>query len=216
MDIVKSIQKDIKKIKGRKTKLYRDVARTYKKEINEFEILDIYDLCESLLDTKGRGEITVAYQIIFDVYKKYDENTFDVLETWLYKYIEDWWDCDDLMTHAFQYELIKHPENMIRLKEWVKHEKFAVRRSAPVILIRLAQKGLVQKDIIFEICDLLMDDPHYLVQKGYGWLLKESTKHYHDPVVAYLTKNVSKMTRTAYRYALEKLPKEEKEKLMKI
>ena len=61
-----------------------------------------------------------------------------------------------------------------------------------------------------------MDDPHYLVQKGYGWLLKEASILYHDSVIRYLEKNVTKMSRTAFRYALEKLPKDEKERLMEL
>lgn len=214
MDILSRIQNDIKKTSSRKTKLFRDIVKLYKKEINNLDIASIYNICESLLDNRNYSETTIAYQIIFDNKKKYDQNTFDILEKWLYKYIEDWWDCDDFMTHAFQYLLMKYPNNMSNLKKWVNHEKFAVRRSAAVILIRPVQKGLLNENIIFEICDLLIDDNHYLVQKGYGWLLKESCKFYHDSVVRYLENNVVKMSRTAFRYALEKLPKEEKKRLM--
>ena len=107
-----------------------------------------------------------------------------------------------------------YPKNIGRIKKWVNHPKFAVRRSAAVILIRPAQKGLIKEKIIFEVCDLLMNDPHYLVQKGYGWLLKEASTCYHDSLVQYLENNHKQMTRTAFRYALEKLPKEERNRLM--
>jgi 3-methyladenine DNA glycosylase AlkD len=175
---------------------------------------EIYKLCETLLETRSWGETTIAYQVIFDNKKMFNEDTFDIFEKWLYQYIEDWWDCDDFMTHAFQYLLMQYPKQLNRVKSWVSHEKFAVRRSAAVILIRPAQKGLLDIKDIITISELLIDDPHYLVQKGVGWLLKESTKYYHDEVVQYLEHNVKKMTRTTFRYALEKLPKEEKEQLM--
>ena len=216
MDIVLRIQEEVSKIEGRKTKLFRDVAKRYKKEISSLDISEIYRLCEELLRNRGRGETTIAYQIIFDNRKKYNKETFDVFEKWLHQYIEDWWDCDDFMTHAFYDILMKYPENMDRLKNWIKSDNFAVRRSAAVILIRPAQKGLLANGKIFDICDLLMDDPHYLVQKGYGWLLKESVKSYHDFVVEYIESNIHRMSRTAFRYALEKLPKEEKARLMKM
>ena len=216
MSLYENIQYDMNKIKDRKTKSYRDIAKKYKKELSSYEINEVYTLCESLLDNKTWGETTIAYQIILDSYKKYNENTFEVFEKWLYKYIEDWWDCDDFMTHGFQLLLMKYPKKIDRLKEWIKHERFAVRRSAAVILIRPAQKGLIEEKVIFEICDLLIDDPHYLAQKGYGWLLKESVKYYHDSVITYLENNVSRMSRIAFRYALEKLSKEEKARLMKI
>jgi 3-methyladenine DNA glycosylase AlkD len=214
--LVLNIQKDISDIKGRKTKDFRDIAKKYKKQITELRMEDIYQLCENILDHNQRGNTIVAYQIIYDQRKRYDENTFDVFEKWLYKYINDWWDCDDFMTHAFWDVLMKYPQNLPRIKNWVIHERFAVRRSAAVILIRPAQKKLIKSHLIFEICDLLIHDEHYLVQKGYGWLLKESVKQYHDDVIKYLKNNVQTMSRTAFRYALEKLPKEEKEALMKL
>lgn len=216
MDIVSRIQEDIKKISSRKTKLFRDIAKSYKKEINSLDISSTYSICELLLESRKSEETIIAYNIIYDIRKKYDHNTFAILEKWLYKYIEDWWDCDDFMTHAFQDLLMKYPENMNKLKVWVQHEKFAVRRSAAVILIRPAQKGLLDVNTIFGICDLLINDIHYLVQKGYGWLLKESCKVYHDSVVKYLENNVKRMSRTAFRYALEKLPKEDRERLMSL
>lgn len=216
MELVGRISEDANKIVGRKTKLFRDIARKYKKEISNIDISLIYSLCESLLEKRHTAATTIAYELVFFSIEKYDENTFDVFEKWLYNYIEDWWDCDDFMTHAFQYILMKYPNNISRLKNWITHERFAVRRSAAVILIVPARKGLLEENVIFNICDLLMDDPHYLVQKGYGWLLKESVKMYHDSVVKYLENNVSRMSRTAFRYALEKLPKEEKERLMAL
>ena len=109
---------------------------------------------------------------------------------------------------------MKYPNNLNKIKTWIKSSNFAVRRSAAVILIRPAQKGLLNKETIFEICDLLLDDSHYLVQKGYGWLLKESCKEYHNSVIEYIEKKYKIMTRTAFRYALEKLPEDEKKRLM--
>ena len=134
----------------------------------------------------------------------------------MFKYINDWWDCDDFMTHAFKHVLLNHLDRLERLKTWVKHERFAVRRSAAVILIMPAKKKLIDASIIFEICDLLINDDHYLVQKGYGWLLKEASVKYHDQVIDYLKRHVADMTRTAFRYALERLSLEDKEKMMRL
>jgi 3-methyladenine DNA glycosylase AlkD len=216
MDIRERIIEDVNQLRVKKTKDYRAIAKSYKKEISHLDITDIYHLCESLLDIKKFAYTTIAYQIIFDSKNKFNEETFDVFQTWLYKYIDDWWDCDDFMTHAFQYVLMRYPENLYKIKSWVNHERFAVRRSAAVILIRPIQKGLLAEKIMFDICDLLLNDPHYLVQKGYGWLLKESSKHYLNSLIFYLETHVSQMSRTAFRYALEKLPINEKNRLMAI
>lgn len=216
MDLLTEIQNYIMKVESQKTKVFREIANKYRKEISAWNILKIYTLCEALLKNKNRGVTIVAYQIIFDNKNKYNEQTFDIFEKWLYLYIEDWWDCDDFMTHGFQYLLMKYPENLFRIRKWVTHNKFAVRRSAAVILIRPSQRGLLEEKTIFHICDLLIDDNHYLVQKGYGWLLKESSNYYYDAVIQYLEKNIVKMSRTAFKYALEKLPKDVKKRLMSL
>lgn len=216
MDLVKHIQNDISKIDGRITKQYRKIAAKYKREINLISINEVYRLCESLLKNKKWAETIIAYQIIFDQKKKYEEDTFLVFEKWLFLYVEDWWDCDDFMTHAFQYVLMIYPQYIDRINAWMNHPNFAVRRSAAVILIRPAQKGLIKEKIIFKVCDTLINDSHHLVQKGFGWLLKESTLHYYDAVVSYLEKNHSALTRTAFRYAIEKMSEESRIKLISL
>ena len=67
--------------------------------------------------------------------------------------------------------------------------------------------------IIFQISDLLKNDSDDLVQKGYGWMLKDASKNYKKEVINYLLKNKD-MPRTAIRYACERLSKEEKNKIM--
>ena len=48
-------------------------------------------------------------------------------------------------------------------------------------------------------------DPDDLVQKGYGWMLKEIGKHNPEPVFEFVMKRKKTMPRTALRYAIEKL-----------
>ena len=50
-----------------------------------------------------------------------------------------------------------------------------MRRAAAVTLILPARKGKFLEDI-FEIADSLLLDTDDLVQKGYGWMLKEASK----------------------------------------
>ena len=47
-----------------------------------------------------------------------------------------------------------------------------------------------------------------MVQKGYGWLLKEASKYYQKEVFNYVLKNKNIMPRTALRYSIEKMPEE--------
>jgi 3-methyladenine DNA glycosylase AlkD len=54
-----------------------------------------------------------------------------------------------------------------------------------------------------------------MVQKGYGWLLKEASRKHTDEVFAYVMANRKEMPRTALRYAIELMPKELKAEAMK-
>jgi 3-methyladenine DNA glycosylase AlkD len=67
---------------------------------------------------------------------------------------------------------------------------------------------------VFEISDLLMTDTDDLVQKGYGWLLKEASNRYQKDVFAYVMEHKDMMPRTALRYAIEKMPKVMKKQAM--
>jgi 3-methyladenine DNA glycosylase AlkD len=54
-----------------------------------------------------------------------------------------------------------------------------------------------------------------MVQKGYGWLLKEASRKHQKEVFSYVLKNRKKMPRTALRHAIELMPKELKAEAMK-
>ena len=74
-------------------------------------------------------------------------------------------------------------------------------------------EGGVSKEV-FEISDILLTDKDDMVQKGYGWMLKEASKKHQEEVFDYVMKWREKMPRTALRYAIEKMPVEMRRKAM--
>jgi 3-methyladenine DNA glycosylase AlkD len=54
-----------------------------------------------------------------------------------------------------------------------------------------------------------------IVQKGYGWLLKEASRKHQKAVFNYVMKNRKRMARTALRYSIELMPKELKREAMR-
>ena len=56
-----------------------------------------------------------------------------------------------------------------------------------------------------------MDD---MVQKGYGWMLKEASKPWQREVFDFVIRNKAVMPRTALRYAIEKMPPDLRAKAM--
>lgn len=81
-------------------------------------------------------------------------------------------------------------------------------------LIIPAKKGLFLNEI-FTISDRLLTDKDDMVQKGYGWMLKEASKLHQDEVYQYVLRHRRDMPRTALRYAIEKMPPELKSEAMK-
>ena len=67
-----------------------------------------------------------------------------------------------------------------------------MRRASAVSLIVPAKHGKFLKESI-EIADLLLTDTDDMVQKGYGWLLKEASRKHTDEVFAYVMKNKRQM-----------------------
>ena len=66
-----------------------------------------------------------------------------------------------------------------------------------------------------EIFRYTLSDGDDIVQKGYGWLLKEESRVHQKEVFDYVVKNRAIMPRTALRYAIELMPKEFKMEAMK-
>ena len=133
---------------------------------------------------------------------------------WIERYINNWAKCDSFCNHTIGDLIQKYPESLSELKSWAKSENRWLKRAAAVSLIVPAKKGCFMQEA-FEICDLLLIDEDDIVQKGYGWLLKEESRKHQKEVFDYVVKNRKIMPRTALRYAIELMPKELKTQAMK-
>ncbi|MEO0086072.1 MAG: DNA alkylation repair protein, partial [candidate division WOR-3 bacterium] len=58
----------------------------------------------------------------------------------------------------------------------------------------------------YRMADILLRDEDDMVQKGYGWLLKEMANLRPREVFEFVLKRKDRMPRTALRYAIEKMP----------
>jgi len=198
---------------GIRTPKVRKIAKEYFKEINDRSKDVILDLCEELLQTGISENYTIAFQWAYRIKNRYEKEDFDRFESWLEKYVNNWGACDDFCTHAFGYFVYEYPEYISDVKEWTKSDNMWKRRAAAVIMIYSIRKEKHLDDIL-EIADLLFYDDEDLVQKGYGWMLKEASKNYEKEVFDYIMKNKDDMPRTSLRYAIEKMPGEMREKAM--
>ena len=198
---------------GVKTPTVEKIAREYFKRIRDKSKSEIFSLCEELLKTEYMEEAFVAFEWAYQLRDKYEPADFDVFERWLTDYVNNWAKCDTLCNHTIGAFVEKYPEYVERLKGWAKSENRWVKRAAAVTLILPARKGEFLKDV-FEIADTLLLDKDDLVQKGYGWMLKEASKLHEQEVFDYIMKHKDVMPRTALRYAIEKMPEDLRRRAM--
>lgn len=57
---------------------------------------------------------------------------------------------------------------------------------------------------------MLLEDDHHLIQKAVGWMLREVGKRDQARLTRFINKNVTSMSRTTLRYAIEKYSPEER------
>ncbi len=157
-------------------------------QIEDKSIENVFILCEELLNEHSWALGVIAFDFAYRMKNHYNESTYDIFYRWLKDYVRGWGDCDD----------------------------FWIRRASAVILIPSIMKNDYEGIEPFTISDRLMSDSHNLVLKGYGWMLKALSQINPSCVKEYLIKNVKKMPRVAYRYALEKFDKETRNQLMQM
>ncbi len=218
-EILEDLQRKIDDKKTRnalRTKDVRRLASDAYKTLRQNNHEAILDVCEKLLDYNTWEHKLIAFDWAYRERKKYTSQTFDRFEQWLKMYVHDWWDCDDFCTHALGILIHDFPALLPRIKMWVNHEEFAVRRAAAVVLIPSIRRQSCPKEYPFEIANALFNDDHYLVVKGYGWLLKVFAEYEEELVIEYLRKHVKTMPRLAFRYALEKVDETKRKELMAL
>lgn len=216
MDIVENVSEILKitvKGKGIRTGEVRSLSGKIFKSIDDKSIENILDLSEQLLRTGKWAFWIIAYDWAFRVKKQYTLKTYEIFERWLIEYVKNWDDCDDFCTHAFGELISQYNELFHRILKLTKHENFAVRRGAAVVLIYPIRSDRFDTINPYLISDMLMNDDHYLVLKGYGWMLKVLSQYRTEEVVKYLQDNQKNIPKLAFRYAIEKLDTVNKRKL---
>jgi 3-methyladenine DNA glycosylase AlkD len=145
---------------------------------------------------------------------RYEREDLVVFRHWIERYITNWASCDGFCNHTMGDFVDKFPDTIEELKRWTQSENRWMRRAAAVSLIVPAKHGKFLNESM-EIASLLLTDTDDMVQKGYGWLLKEASRKHTDEIFQYVMKNKRQMPRTALRYAIEKMGADLKAEAMK-
>lgn len=158
-------------------------------------------------DDLFRGE--VLEEKVFGVYllqtltEDFGESEFRLFESWLDR-ISSWADHDGLVHYLIAPMIAAEPRRAAYVFRWAKSKKRWHRRAACVALIQGTRQKLFFPQIV-RLSNLLLSDHDDMVQKGLGWLLRETAKADPKRTVPYLIKICDKTPRLVLRTACETL-----------
>ncbi len=191
---------------GVKTGTVGRIAKRHWAEVKGKSKAEIFALCEELFQSDVTEDAFVVsfWGANFKAFTGPDD--LAIFEKWIHDYINNWAKCDGFCNHTVGDLIAKYPEKIATLKKWARSDNRWLRRAAAVTLIVPAKAGMFLTEAL-EISDILLADDDDMVQKGYGWLLKEESRKRQKAVFAYVMRNKDRMPRTALRYAIELMPK---------
>ncbi len=200
-------------MRGVKTATVRRISGYYFRQLRGTTKEEIFGLCEELLGSGFCEDAFIAFDWAHRLHREYVPADFVLFERWVEEYVSNWATCDTFCTHAVGSFIELYPAYTAKLKEWARSPNRWLRRAGAVSLILPARKGRFLDDAL-EIAGILVEDRDDLVQKGYGWLLKEASRQHRQRVFDFVMSHRAHMPRTALRYAIEKMPQHLREQAM--
>lgn len=193
----------------------RKIAAKFWLEVKKLNKTELFNLADKMFKTGYNELTTMASSWIWRKREEFQPEDWKIFETWVDKYFDNWAKIDDFCTHSLGYLVNKYPELTKELLKWTKSKNRWVKRAAAVSLIYPFGKKKNFLAQIIQTAKALLEDQDEMVQKGYGWMLKEASNYNQSEVFEFVMKHKAKMPRTALRYAIEKMPVKLKQEAMK-
>ena len=163
-----------------------------------------------------RGDVleekVFAVMLLEDLAEQFGPLEFKLFESWLNR-ISSWADHDALVHDLIAPMIVSKPGRARIVFRWAKSPNRWRRRAACVALVRGARAKMFFSEIT-RLSDLLVSDEDDMVQKGLGWLLRETAKFDRKRTVRYLTKIRGTATRRVLRTACETLPRATRKRIL--
>jgi len=195
-------------------KIARPLLKLMPEDEDEF-----IDLCDELMQTREWIMLQLITTWIKTRKTLYQMKYFSTYQDWLYNYANDWGSCDILCYRVLNPMVEKFPKLYQTVKRWAISDKIYTRRASAVCLLNSSGFSFsvhVPFEWVEQICNIHKQDKHIHIQKGIGWLLKYAYLTYPVRTEKYLRSNLSILSRTTYRYALEKMEPEKRSYYMKL
>jgi 3-methyladenine DNA glycosylase AlkD len=205
--------KDEIKSHGWYTADLRRAAVRFRRDVRKEHGLDfLVRIADQLFSGSVLEEKIAAVFLLEKLDGDFGDHEFKLFESWLDR-ISSWADHDALVHDLIAPMVVAKPARAKMVFRWAKSPKRWHRRAACVALIRGSRAGMFFPEIT-ELSDRLLTDEDDMVQKGLGWLLRETAKFDAKRTVPYLMKIRERAPRLVLRTACETLPANTKRKIL--
>jgi 3-methyladenine DNA glycosylase AlkD len=185
--------------------LRRAVRQCRREILREHDFDFLVRVADKLFSGRVLEEQVAAVFLLEKMDAQFGDREFELFESWLDR-ISSWADHDGLVHYLIAPMVAANPARVKDVFRWAKSPKRWHRRAACVALIRGARARMFFPQIV-KLSDFLLADQDDMVQKGLGWLLRETAKYDPKRTVPYLMKIRRRAPRLVLRTACETLPK---------
>ncbi len=197
--------KEVVKSRGWRTAEMRKVAVRFRRTIvKEAGLPFLVQVADKLFSGRVLEEKVFAVFLLEKMTDKVGEKEFRLFESWLSR-LSSWADHDGLVHYLIAPMIAAKPARARNVFRWARSRNRWHRRAACVALIQGTRRKKFFPEIV-RLTNLLLADEDDMVQKGLGWLLRETTKADPKRTVPFLMKIRSKSPRLVLRTACETLP----------
>jgi 3-methyladenine DNA glycosylase AlkD len=192
--------------------LRRAVRRCRREIVRERDFDFLVGVADELFRGSVLEEKVAAVFLLEKMEAQLRDPEFHMFECWLDR-IASWVDHDALVHSLIAPMVSANPARVNHVFRWAKSRDRWHRRAACVALIRGARAKMFFSKIV-KLSDSLLADPDDMVQKGLGWLLRETAKADARRTVPYLMKIRGRAPRLVLRTACETLPAVAKRRIL--
>jgi 3-methyladenine DNA glycosylase AlkD len=205
--------KDEIKSRGWYTADLRRAAVRFRREVRKQYGLDfLVEVADHLFAGPVLEEKVAAVFLLEKLDAEFGDREFKLFESWLER-IGSWADHDALVHSLIAPLVASKPARARIVFRWAKSPNRWHRRAACVALIRGARAKMFFPEIQ-KLSNSLLADKDDMVQKGLGWLLRETAKFDAKRTVPYLMKIREHAPRLVLRTACETLPMAVKQRIL--
>jgi 3-methyladenine DNA glycosylase AlkD len=136
--------------------------------------------------------------------REFGRSEFKLFARWIDEYVSNWSHTDGIASWLLAGCIENDPSLRNALLTWTKSKNRWKRRAAAVSLLQEGKQGR-SIDYILDVSKRLEKDSDVMVQKGVGWLLKETYPKRPEEVTEFL--RLKAFPRQVVRYAAEKMSK---------